>query len=106
MISTARWISASQPADSRLGDQRQRAPVEHLTGRRELCAAPLQLEDLERQLRLDLLHGVAHRRLALVKALRGLRVAAGVDDGDQGAPLVERDLGGCGHLSKNWIAST
>ena len=62
---------------------------------------PCDLERLHAEQRLELLHGVGHRRLALVQRFGRLRIAAGVDDGEQRAPLLQRDAGDGGHISNN-----
>ena len=84
----------ARPLDAgRVLEQRPRPAVEHLPGRRQHRLAAGDLERLDAELRLELLHGVGDRRLALVQRLGGLRVAAGVDDRHQRAPLLERDVG-------------
>jgi hypothetical protein len=70
-----------------------RTMQQHPAGRRQHCLAPCDLESLHSELRFDLLDRVGHRRLALVQRHSRFRVAAGVDDRDQGAPLVQRDAG-------------
>ena len=69
--------------------QRLGAPVQHLAGRRQLRLAPDDLEHLHAAAALDLLHGIGDRGLALVQRRGRLGIAAGVDHGQQGAPLLE-----------------
>jgi molybdate transport system substrate-binding protein len=78
-------------------EQRARAPLQHLPRLGDHGLAAADLEDPHVEKRRDLLHCVGDRRLALVHRRRGLRVAAGLDDRLQGAPLLEGDAGGCGH---------
>ena len=80
-------------------EQRFRAPIEHLAGRREVRLAADDLEYFDPEERLHLLHGVGHRGLALVQGESGLGVAAGVDHGEQGAPLLQGNTGMGRHIS-------
>ena len=88
-------------------EQRSRASIEHLSCRCEEGFAALDLERAQVEQFLDLLHCIGHRGLALVQCLRSLRVAAGIDDSDQAAPLFEGDAGRkwffckafCSHIS-------
>ena len=77
----------------RLGllEQRLGAPVEHFAGRRSAApCGPESSNSLTSQLRLDFLHCIGDRRLALVQPGGCLRVATGVDHSLQGTPLLER----------------
>ena len=74
------------------------AAVKELARGREARLAPLDLESLYPELGFELLHGVGHRRLALVQGLGGFGVAPLVHDREQRAPLVEGDPG-CRHIS-------
>ena len=98
MISTAKpqlrlpaRRQAAGRAFQRAGFLQQRfgAPVQHLAGRRQMRLAADDLEYLHAEQRLDLLHGIGHRRLALVQRFGGLGIAAGIDHGQQGAPLFQ-----------------
>ena len=77
----------------RLLDERLAAAIEHLSGGRQHRLAAAQLEHLHAEQFLELLDRVGHRRLRAVQAFRRLRVAAGLDHGDERAPLVQRDFG-------------
>src|SRR6266404_5072244 len=107
MISTARLSSGSQPC-AKLPAAISSEPASSnsaLAGRRQVSLAADHFEHLVPQQRLQLLHRVGHRGLTFVKIFSGLRVSAGIDDGQQGAPLVQRDLWGYGHLSIQLITS-
>ena len=67
--------------------------IEHLSGFGELGLAAFQAERAHAQLGFDLLHGITDGRLALVQGLGGVGVAALVDHGQQGLPLIQRDFG-------------
>src|SRR5438067_1879869 len=71
--------------------------VEHPARRREYRLPALEPEGLHAEQLLHPLHGVGHRRLALVYGLRRGRVAAFVDHGDERAPLLEGDRRGRAH---------
>jgi hypothetical protein len=73
----------------RFVDQRLAASIQHLTGCCQHRFAPLDLEGLRAQQLFELLDGIGERRLTLVKAGRGLRVAASFHDADQRAPLAQ-----------------
>ena len=80
-------------------EQRLGAPVQHLAGRREMRLAADHLEYLHAEQRFDLLHGIGHRRLALVQHLGGLGIAAGIDHGQQRTPLLQGNPGIADHIS-------
>jgi hypothetical protein len=96
MMSTARRISGSQPRASSAAARSTReglaATIEHLSGRRQHGLASLQLEHLHAEQFLELLDRVGHCRLRAVQPFRRLRIATGLDHGDERAPLVQRDL--------------
>ncbi len=76
---------------ARLVEQHARAPLQHLAGRRQHCLAAADFERLHAEQRLQLLHGVRQRRLALVQTLGRLRVTPRFDHRDERLPLLQRD---------------
>ena len=98
MISTASRSSGSQPA-ARLPAAPSSAPASSSSAlARRYRTSPVggqmglaadHLEDLHAQERFDFLHGVGDGGLALVQRGGGLRIAAGVDHGQQRAPLFQ-----------------
>ena len=74
--------------------QRPRTAIEQLPGGGKRRLAALNFEGFDSEQRLELLHCVGDSRLALVQACGGLRIAARLDDRNQGTPLVERNSRG------------
>ena len=77
-------------------EQRAGTPVEHLTTAGQAGLAALDLEQLQIQQLLDLLHRIGHRGLAFVQDGRRLGIAAGIHHRLQRAPMLKGNTRRCG----------